>query len=52
MDAAQTRFSVLSGWAEERLHQASCAMLETWSERILTASTLEEVFFKSGGSSC
>lgn len=38
------RFGELPGWAEERLRQASSAMLETWSERILTASTLEEVF--------
>ncbi|WP_446010917.1 DUF4351 domain-containing protein [Candidatus Electrothrix sp.] len=38
------RFGQLPGWAEERLRQASSAMLETWSERILTASTLEEVF--------
>jgi hypothetical protein len=26
------------------LRRASSAMLETWSERILTASTLDEVF--------
>ncbi|MDU9049242.1 MAG: DUF4351 domain-containing protein [Candidatus Electrothrix sp. Rat3] len=38
------RFGDLPGWAEERLRLASSAMLETWSERILTASTLDEVF--------
>jgi predicted transposase/invertase (TIGR01784 family) len=38
------RFGELPGWAEERLRQASSGMLETWSERVLTASTLEEVF--------
>ena len=38
------RFGDLPGWVEERLRQASSGMLETWSERILTASTLEEVF--------
>uniref|UniRef100_UPI004057BB17 DUF4351 domain-containing protein n=1 Tax=Candidatus Electrothrix sp. TaxID=2170559 RepID=UPI004057BB17 len=38
------RFGELPSWAEERLRQASFAMLETWSERVLTASTLEEVF--------
>ncbi|MCI5132425.1 MAG: DUF4351 domain-containing protein [Candidatus Electrothrix sp. EH2] len=38
------RFGELPGWVEERLRQASSGMLETWSERVLTASTLEEVF--------
>uniref|UniRef100_UPI004056C01F Rpn family recombination-promoting nuclease/putative transposase n=1 Tax=Candidatus Electrothrix sp. TaxID=2170559 RepID=UPI004056C01F len=38
------RFGELPGWAEERLGRASSAMLETWSERVLTASSLEEVF--------
>ena len=38
------RFGELPGWVEERLRQAPSGMLETWSERILTASTLEEVF--------
>ena len=38
------RFGELPGWVEERLRQASSGMLETWSERILTASTLEEIF--------
>jgi predicted transposase/invertase (TIGR01784 family) len=38
------RFGELPSWAEERLRQASSGMLETWSERVLTASTLEEVF--------
>jgi predicted transposase/invertase (TIGR01784 family) len=42
------RFGELPGWAEERLRQASSAMLETWSERILTASTLDEVFSEGG----
>ncbi|MGB5686653.1 MAG: DUF4351 domain-containing protein [Candidatus Electrothrix sp.] len=43
------RFGDLPGWAEERLRQASSAMLETWSERILTASTLDEVFSEGKG---
>jgi len=43
------RFGDLPGWAEERLRQASSAMLETWSERILTASTLDEVFSEQNG---
>ncbi len=38
------RFGKLPGWTEERLRRASSGMLEIWSERILTASTLEEVF--------
>ncbi len=38
------RFGELPGWAEERLRRASSGMLETWSERILTASTLDEMF--------
>lgn len=45
------RFGELPGWAEEKLRRASSGMLETWSERVLTASTLEEVFSESGGSS-
>jgi hypothetical protein len=43
------RFGDLPGWAEERLRRASSAMLETWSERILTASTLDEVFSEQNG---
>jgi predicted transposase/invertase (TIGR01784 family) len=43
------RFGELPGWVEERLRQGSSGMLETWSERILTASTLEEVFSEGEG---
>ncbi|MCI5148534.1 MAG: DUF4351 domain-containing protein, partial [Candidatus Electrothrix sp. MAN1_4] len=43
------RFGELPGWVEERLRQASSGMLETWSERILTASSLEEVFAERKG---
>jgi predicted transposase/invertase (TIGR01784 family) len=43
------RFGQLPGWTEERLRQASSGMLETWSERVLTASTLEEVFSEQNG---
>jgi len=43
------RFGDLPSWAEERLRRASSAMLETWSERILTASTLDEVFSEQNG---
>ncbi|WP_446009920.1 DUF4351 domain-containing protein [Candidatus Electrothrix sp.] len=46
------RFGDLPGWAEEKLQGAPSGMLETWSERILTASTLEEVFSEPDGSSC
>jgi len=45
------RFGDLPGWVEERLRQASSGMLETWSERVLTATSLEEVFAESVGSS-
>ncbi|MCI5159793.1 MAG: DUF4351 domain-containing protein, partial [Candidatus Electrothrix sp. AUS1_2] len=43
------RFGERPDWAEERLRQASSGMLETWSERVLTASTLEEVFSEGKG---
>jgi predicted transposase/invertase (TIGR01784 family) len=42
------RFGELPSWAEERLRQASAGMLEIWSERILTASKLEDVFAEPG----
>jgi predicted transposase/invertase (TIGR01784 family) len=38
------RFGELPEWAEQMLKEASGAMLEVWSERILTAVTLEDVF--------
>jgi flagellar biosynthesis/type III secretory pathway protein FliH len=38
------RFGELPGWAEQMLKEASGRMLEVWSERILTAATLEDVF--------
>lgn len=33
-----------SGWVEIQLREAPSEQLETWSERLLEASRLEEVF--------
>ena len=41
------RFSELPGWVEERLEAASREELEAWSERILDAKRLDEVFGRS-----
>jgi predicted transposase/invertase (TIGR01784 family) len=38
------RFGELPEWAEQMLKEASGAMLEVWSERVLTAAALEDVF--------
>ncbi|MCI5120374.1 MAG: DUF4351 domain-containing protein [Candidatus Electrothrix sp. AUS4] len=38
------RFGELPEWAEQMLKEASGRMLEVWSERILTAAALEDVF--------
>ncbi len=38
------RFSVLPAWAEGRVQSAGVAELETWTDRILDARTLEDVF--------
>ncbi|WP_446010071.1 DUF4351 domain-containing protein [Candidatus Electrothrix sp.] len=38
------RFGELPEWAEQMLKEASGGMLEIWSERILTAIRLEDVF--------
>jgi hypothetical protein len=38
------RFGELPEWAEQMLKEASGGMLEIWSERILTAASLEDVF--------
>jgi len=38
------RFGELPEWAEQMLKEASGGMLEIWSERILTAVSLEDVF--------
>ncbi len=38
------RFGELPAWAEQMLKEASGGMLEIWSERILTATALEDVF--------
>jgi hypothetical protein len=38
------RFGELPEWAEQMLKEASGRMLEIWSERILTAASLEDVF--------
>lgn len=38
------RFGELPDWAEARLQEAALEQLETWSDRVLEAGTLEEVF--------
>ncbi len=38
------RFGELPAWAEQMLKEASGGMLEIWSERILTATALEDIF--------
>jgi hypothetical protein len=38
------RFGELPEWAEQMLKEASGGMLEVWSERVLTAAALEDVF--------
>jgi hypothetical protein len=42
------RFGELPAWAETRLSEAPPEQLEAWSERLLEASRLEEVFEASG----
>ncbi|MBL8230677.1 MAG: DUF4351 domain-containing protein [Bryobacterales bacterium] len=42
------RFGDLSNWATERLEEANAETLELWSERVLTASSVEEALEKSG----
>jgi hypothetical protein len=43
------RFGEPSVWAESRLPEAPPEQLELWSERLLEADRLEEVFEASGG---
>jgi len=38
------RFGELPAWAEARLQEAALEQLETWSERVLEAGSLEEIF--------
>ena len=38
------RFGEIPAWAEERLNKATGKELEQWADRILDASSLEEVF--------
>jgi hypothetical protein len=38
------RFGPLPAWAEQRLEEASVALLEAWAERVLDAARLEEIF--------
>lgn len=40
----QLKFGELERSVEERLAKASLAQLETWSERVLTAETIDAVF--------
>ena len=43
------RFGELPAWVETRLRDASPEQLETWAERLLVNSPLEEVFEASDG---
>lgn len=42
----QRRFGPLPDWVTEKLAQADQTSLETWADRVLDATTLEEVFQK------
>lgn len=44
MRLLQTRFESVSSEIEQRLRTASEAELDAWAERVLSASTIEEVF--------
>ena len=44
------RFGVLPIWAETKLQAAALGQLEAWSERVLDAGSLEEVFWNEGSS--
>jgi hypothetical protein len=44
------KFGELAAAARERLERASVAELESWGERVLSASTLDEVFSEPAGS--
>ena len=41
--ALERRFGELPDWARDRVRSADCAMLETWSVRLLEAASVEEV---------
>ncbi len=43
----ERRFGALPQWATEKLSSASEQALEAWGEAILTAPTLEAVFYKT-----
>jgi predicted transposase YdaD len=38
------RFGPFPDWATRRLTEADTALLETWSARLLSAATLEDIF--------
>ena len=42
----QGRFGPLPTWANDRLAKATLTQLDRWSQRALTATTLEQVFGK------
>ena len=42
------RFGAVPAWAEARLRGATPAQLEAWGERVLDATTLEDVFGTHG----
>ncbi len=42
------KFKTVPGWAEELLNSAGKRDLEEWTDRILTANAIEEVFGRNG----
>jgi hypothetical protein len=42
------QYGPLPGWAEERLAKASVDDLEQWADRVLEATSIEEVFGSNG----
>lgn len=43
MRLLERRFGDLPDWARDRVRSADCAMLETWSVRLLEAASVEDV---------
>lgn len=41
---AKMKFGELPEWAQQRLEQANSNQLDKWSDKILTANSLEELF--------
>ena len=45
----EKRFGIVPARVHDRLEDASLSQLEQWTERVLEARSLEEVFAESGG---